>query len=54
MPPIPLDELHWMELPNRFNERTVRRICRDLNDIEFENLRYEVSVLATATRRNVP
>jgi hypothetical protein len=30
LPPITRDELHWMELPNRFTEQTVRRICQNL------------------------
>jgi hypothetical protein len=50
MPPIPLDELYWMKLPNRFNDRGIHLIYRNLTDIEFECLRHEVSVLATIRR----
>jgi hypothetical protein len=53
LPEIPKDELHWMELLNRFNDRTVRRICRNLIDIEFDNLGHEVSALATVIRRDM-
>jgi hypothetical protein len=54
LPPISLDEVHWMELPNRFNDRTFRRLCHDLTDIEFNCLLHEVSVLATTIRRDMP
>jgi hypothetical protein len=53
LPPIPLDQLHWRELPDRFTDRTVRRICRDLADVEFLALRHQVSVLASAIREDL-
>jgi hypothetical protein len=42
-----------MELPNWFNKRMVRRICRNLIKIEFDSLRHQVSVLATTIRQNM-
>jgi hypothetical protein len=34
--PLSRHRFHWAELPNRFNERNVCRICRNLADIEFD------------------
>ena len=53
LPPIPVDQLQWAELPNRFNERSIRRILRELADVEFESLRQEVSDLASFLRADM-
>ena len=50
LPPIPLDDLHWTELSERLDERTLRRILRFCANKEFESLRHEVYVMATTIR----
>jgi hypothetical protein len=47
-----LDGLRWLEFPERFHERTVRRIGRHLINIEFESLWNEICVLVTLIREN--
>jgi hypothetical protein len=42
-----------MELWNQFNEGMVRRVCRNLTDLEFDNPGHEVWVLATNIRRDM-
>jgi hypothetical protein len=50
LPPVPFDELHWAEFPDRFNNRTVRQLTRSLADISFSSLRHQVYVVSVAIR----
>jgi hypothetical protein len=52
LPPIPLSNLHWFKLPGLFNERTIRKISRDLASFEIESLREQVFVLAQTIRQD--
>jgi hypothetical protein len=53
LPPIAINQLHWSELPDRFPDRTVRRISRHFADVQFESLRQEVWFLATTLRQEL-
>jgi hypothetical protein len=53
LPPIPLDQLHWNEPPERFNARTVRRISRPHISMGFESLRRSVSELSNPIRQEM-
>jgi hypothetical protein len=39
---IPLTEIHWSEVPDRLDERTIRRNQRSLADTQFTILRQQV------------
>jgi hypothetical protein len=48
LPLVPLDELHWAEFPDHFNNRTVRHLTRSLADVSFNRLRDHVYVVSVA------
>jgi hypothetical protein len=50
LPPVPFDELHWAEFPDRFNNRKIRHVTRSLADISFSSLRHQVYVISVAIR----
>jgi hypothetical protein len=53
LPRIPLAEIHWYEVPGRFDDRTIRRIERFLAETEFTSLREKVYVTATVIREDM-
>jgi hypothetical protein len=46
-----MEQLHWSDLPDRFSDRIMRRINRYFADIQFQSLRQQVWLLATAIRQ---
>jgi hypothetical protein len=50
LPPVPFDELHWAEFPDRFHNRTVRHLTRSLADISFSRFRHQMHVVSVASR----
>jgi hypothetical protein len=53
LPHIPLRQLYWRGLPDRFTDQTVRWICSDLADVEFVTLCHPVSVFVSAIREDL-
>jgi hypothetical protein len=46
-------ELHWSEVPDRLDDRTIRRIQRSLADAQFTSLRQQVYVVTTTIRKDM-
>jgi hypothetical protein len=53
LPPVPFNFLYWQDLRNQFDERTLHRIHRFISEIQFDNLRYQVYVIATSLRNEL-
>jgi hypothetical protein len=53
LPPAPIDLLHWQDLPDQFYERTLRRIHRLTSEMQFDNLRHQVYIIATSLRNEL-
>jgi hypothetical protein len=51
--PVPIDLLHLQDLPDQFDERTLRRIHRLISGIQFDNLRHQVYVIAMSLRNEL-
>jgi hypothetical protein len=37
LPPVPIDLLHWQDLPDQFDDRTLRRIHRVISKMQSDN-----------------
>jgi hypothetical protein len=48
-----LSELHLTELSNGFHNRTILRLHRSMNDIQFTSLRHSVDMLITTIRTDI-
>jgi hypothetical protein len=46
--PVPIDLLHWQDLPNQFDEWTLRRIHWLISEMQFDNLQHQVYVIITS------
>jgi hypothetical protein len=53
LPPVPIDLLHWQDLADQFEERTLPRIHRLISEMQFDNLRRQVYVIATSLRNEL-
>jgi hypothetical protein len=42
LPPLPVDELAWQILPDKFSARIIRLISRHITDLHCDSLREQV------------
>jgi hypothetical protein len=53
LPPVPTDLLHWQDLTHQFDEWTLRRIHWLISEVQFDNLRHQVYVMAASLRNEL-
>jgi hypothetical protein len=47
LPPVLFDQVHLAELPDRFRERTIRRLRRSIAELQFTSFRHQAPAFAT-------
>jgi hypothetical protein len=53
VPPLPFKDRYWVHFPGYFDDRSIRRVHRYLDEIEFARLHQQVHVFANTLPSNM-